>query len=196
MIEFLTNIGLAIWENREAILVFLSSSQFIAFLTAMVTLRRYNKSTKSSNEQAKALKGALDGQNTLTTVAQDTYGKTAQLETDLAGVKNLVEKNDEKTQTGITLITEKMNLMLEVLSIVYSGIKDERIRTTVNGLLLNAKYAEASTRSELQKQIEELREQVAKKSDELTKIVNDTAGKTLAALTGESEQQEEVVERY
>lgn len=195
MIEFIVNIGKGLWENREAILLFLGSSQFLAFLTAIFTLVRYNRSTKDNTKQNKELKESLENQGKLTEVSGNTYDKTVTIETDLVQLKETTDKNDEKTQADLTLLIEKMNLLLEALGIVYSGIKDEKIRTTVNGLLLNAKYSENSARAELQKQIEELREQVAKKSEELNEMVNSTAKKAVAALTGEAPK-EEVVERY
>ena len=86
--------------------------------------------------------------------------------------------------------------MLEVQSIVYSTIKDEKVRSTVNNLLVNAKYAETATRAELQKQVEELKAKVAEQVDQLNKTVETVSDSVVKIVKGDTEHTDETVTRY
>jgi hypothetical protein len=53
-------------------------------------------------------------------------------------------------------------------------IKDDNIRNTVNSILINAKYAESTSRAKLQQEVEELKQKVAEKMNEVSEQVDKT----------------------
>ena len=192
MIEFLSNIGIWLWENRDGILVTLTSSQFLGIIASMVLIwrnsRRTTENTVSSNELNSSLKNNVK-------VSEDAAGAKENSDKILT----LFETFSAKVDNDVSLLTDKINAIIEVQSIVYSTIKDEKVRNTVSNLLMNAKYSETNTRMELKKQIEELKNQVVKKANEVSEFV-EQASEAVAAIVSvdsvEGDKETEVIERY
>lgn len=192
MIEFLSNIGIWLWENRDGILVTLTSSQFLGIIASIVLIwrnsRHTTENTVSSNELNSSLKNNVK-------VSEDAAGAKENSDKILTLFETFAAKVDNDT----SLLTDKINAIIEVQSIVYSTIKDEKVRNTVSNLLMNAKYSETNTRMELKKQIEELKNQVVKKANEVSEFV-EQASEAVAAIVSvdnvEGDKETEVIERY
>lgn len=196
MMEFFHNIWLGILENKDEIIMFLTSSSFISFVVAIIGIWKTNKSTKANTKSTDALNGALITNEKNCQDSELAASNTEEIKTFLSKMNEFLVGLEAKVDAKLEAHTNKMNAMIEVQSIVYSTIKDEKVRNTVNNLLVNAKYSETATRAELKRQIEELKNQVAEKSAQLTEFVNNATTKVEAIVDGNEEVKEEIVERY
>lgn len=202
--EFITNCFYWCVENYKAIVGLLTSANFLTGLAAIVTIIRNIRSTKDNVVASETLTEALNGnsvlhdevggvvtsltetKNVLTQQASENYknltDKLAKTEQDLVESR---KENSEILKSVATMkqevlelseiINNKIAAMIEVQSIVYSTIRDENIRTTVNGLLVNAKYAETNNRAKLKREIEELQAKIASQANSMREMVSKTA---------------------
>lgn len=197
MIEFFQNIGQWVMIHKDEIVVFLTSSQFIALTANIVSWIKTNKKTKENTTSTNALTVALGKNDTLNTRSEEIKNDTTEIIALQKTLSDFCSSMDNKMVSTMGLLAEKLNAMLEVQSIVYSTIKDEKVRSTVNSILTNAKYAETATRAELQRQVEELRAMVASKTSELNAVVNKTVQDVVAVVAGDKpEEESDTVERY
>ena len=196
MMEFLVNIGNWFVINKDAIIGFVLSGQFATLLGAVVLLVRNLKSTKNNTEQAKTLNQSLEANKTLVSTSEIVKENSEFLKEAQDKLKNQVNEFEAKLDAKMAMVTDKINAMLEVQSIVYSTIKDEKVRNTVNNLLVNAKYAETATRAELQRQVEELKAKVAAQVEQLNKTVETASDSVVKIVKGDTESKEETVTRY
>lgn len=196
MMEFITNIGNWFVINKDSIIGFVLSGQFATLIGAVVLLLRNLKSTKNNTEQSKTLNASLEANNSLIDTSKITKENSEFLKDAQDKLKNQVNEFEAKLDAKMAMVTDKINAMLEVQSIVYSTIKDEKVRSTVNNLLVNAKYAETATRAELQKQVEELKAKVAEQVDQLNKTVETVSDSVVKIVKGDTEHTDETVTRY
>ena len=197
MIEFFQNIGQWIMIHKDEIVVFLTSSQFIALAANIASWVKTNKKTKENTTSTNALTAALGKNETLNTRSEEIKNDTTEIIALQKTLSDFCSAMDNKITGTLGSLGKKLNAMLEVQSIVYSTIKDEKIRSTVNSILTNAKYTETATRAELQRQVEELRAMVASKTSELNAVVNKTVQDVVAVVAGDkSEEESDTVERY
>ena len=196
MMEFITNIGNWFVINKDSIIGFVLSGQFATLIGAVVLLVRNLKSTKNNTEQAKTLNQSLEANKVLADTSKITKENSEFLKDAQDKLKNQVDEFEAKLDAKMAMVTDKINAMLEVQSIVYSTIKDEKVRSTVNNLLVNAKYAETATRAELQKQVEELKAKVAEQVEQLNKTVETVSDSVVKIVKGDSEPTDETVTRY
>lgn len=207
MMEFIYNIGVGIVQNKDNILMLLTSTQFAGFVAALVglykMLRRTADNTKSTDVLNKTI---VDNQSTKED-AKSAKENTEQIMELMSLFTEKINEMESRLENKMSVQNDKTNAMLEVQSIVYSTIKDERVRNTVNNLLVNAKYSETATRAELVRQVEELKSQVGEKTKQLSEFVNSASDKVEAIVSGVSSavsgsvepevaEEEESVERY
>lgn len=196
-LEFLSNCWQAVMNNKDQILLFFTSGQFLALVVAIINLARGRKSTKQNTLSIGELKESVNRNEQLATDVNSTLKTCGELVKTNGKLVEAVENLDSRVNSVLGVQTEKINAIIEVQSIVYSSIKDEKVRNTVNNLLLNAKYSETVTRNELKRQVEELRKQVAEKTAELNKFVESTTNtvKSIVSEPGKEESYEEIT-RY
>lgn len=206
MMEFIYNIGVGIVQNKDNILMLLTSTQFAGFVAALIglykMLRRTADNTKSTDVLNKTI---VDNQSTKED-AKSAKENTEQIMELMSLFTEKINEMESRLENKMSVQNDKTNAMLEVQSIVYSTIKDERVRNTVNNLLVNAKYSETATRAELVRQVEELKNQVGEKTKQLSEFVNSASDKVEAIVSGVSSavssvepevaEEEESVERY
>ena len=177
MVEFFHNIWNWFVLNKDEIVLFFTSSNFVAFMTTIVMLVKQLKANKSNNETNKVLKTSLDN---AVSIAADVVGirdNISATNDGFATVKNDLESFKKETYAALDVIVQKMNAVLEVQSVVYSTIKDETIRKNVSGILMDAKYSETATRASLEAEVENLRKKVNEKIEVIKDVVEDTAVK-------------------
>ena len=177
MVEFFHNIWNWFVLNKDEIVLFFTSSNFVAFMTTIVMLVKQLKANKSNNETNKVLKTSLDN---AVSIAGDVVGirdNISATNDGFAAVKNDLESFKKETYAALDVIVQKMNAVLEVQSVVYSTIKDETIRKNVSGILMDAKYSETATRASLEEEVENLRKKVNEKIEVIKDVVEDTAVK-------------------
>ena len=195
-IEFLSNCWQAVMNNKDQILVFFTSGQFIALLSSLFLLMRSRKATKENTLSIGTLKSAVDSNNLLANDVHNNLETCKRMEEIAGKLEASVKDLDSRVNSVLNVQTEKINAIIEVQSIVYSSIKDEKIRNTVNNLLLNAKYSETVTRNELKKQVEELRKEVAEKTSQLNSFVEKTTDTVKSIISDPVKEEYEEATRY
>ncbi|MBR2385234.1 MAG: hypothetical protein IKA99_06495 [Clostridia bacterium] len=163
--------------NKDEIVLFFTSSNFVAFMTTIVMLVKQLKSNKANNETNKGLKSSLDNAVSIASDVVSIRDNSAATNDQLLTVQTDFEEFKKETYDALDVIVQKMNAVLEVQSLVYSTIKDETIRKNVNGILMDAKYAETATRASLEAEVEILRKKVNEKIEVIKDVVEDTAVK-------------------
>jgi gas vesicle protein len=109
-------------------------------------------------------------------IVKDIVGN---VQTEVSNLKNdITDAVDKVTHLENTVkqlddeLLIKMNAMLEVQNIVYSTIKDDNIRNSVNSILIAAKHSDAKSKAKLQEELDALREELKEKNAELDAAVS------------------------
>lgn len=170
--EFFSNIWKWFSENGQKILAFLTSAEVTGIVLMFVNIIRSHKAIKLNTSSSNSLKVALDDNNTMRKEVDEVKAKQLVLENK---VDKLIEEQ-ENANFNLTLTIKKINTMLDVQSIVYSTIKDDTIRESVNNLLLNAKYNDSEVKSNIQNQLNDLKTKIKNMSEGIEEI-KDSANK-------------------
>ena len=177
MVEFFQNIWNGFVLNKDEIVLFFTSSNFVAFVTTIVMLVKQLKANKSNDETNKSLKTSLDNAVSIAADVVSIRDNSSSTNDQLVTLQNDLESFKKDTYDALDVITQKMNAVLEVQSIVYSTIKDETIRKNVSVILMDAKYAETATRASLEAEVESLRKKVSESVEVIKDVVEDTTVK-------------------
>ena len=190
---WLENIGKWFVENKETILAVLTaiqSSGLIGFIAwAVKSTKQVKLNTKTTETLNKSIT-CVDGLN----------GEV----TEMKGVnKTLIEKCEylenqmNDLQNSMDILLTKVDAMIEVQSVVYTTIKDDKTRATVNNLLTNAKYAVTEQRKKLIDELESLRQQIKTQAEAQKQLVEHAVNKAQSIVKVEDKPAEEqVVTRY
>lgn len=190
---WLENIGKWFVENKETILAVLTaiqSSGLIGFIAwAVKSTKQVKLNTKTTETLNKSIT-CVDGLN----------GEVAEMK----GVnKTLIEKCDylenqmNDLQNSMDILITKIDAIIEVQSVVYTTIKDDKTRATVNNLLTNAKYAVTEQRKKLIDELEALRQQIKAQADAQKQLVEHAVNKAQSIVKVEDAPvEEQVVTRY
>lgn len=190
---WLENIGKWFVENKETILAVLTaiqSSGLIGFIAwAVKSTKQVKLNTKTTETLNKSIT-CVDGLN----------GEVAEMK-DVN--KTLIEKCDylenqmNDLQNSIDILITKVDAIIEVQSVVYTTIKDDKTRATVNNLLTNAKYAVTEQRKKLIDELESLRQQIKAQADAQKQLVEHAVNKAQSIVKVEDAPvEEQVVTRY
>lgn len=192
MIEFVSNIGKWLMENKDQIILFFTSGQFTLLIAQVVVFVKTIKSTKTNTVSTNALNKSVATMNAAKEDLTSTKKNSEDLLTKQNDTKETIDAFEAKFEEKLSMVTDKLNAIIEVQSIVYSSIKDEKVRNTVNNILVNAKYAETAARAKLQQELEELKAQVNAKVKDITNDVEKTTQHVSKALVGEVKNDEPV----
>ena len=190
---WLENIGKWFVENKETILAVLTaiqSSGLVGFIAwAVKSTKQVKLNTKTTETLNKSIT-CVDGLN----------GEVAEMK-DVNKV--LIEKCDylenqmNDLENSMDILITKIDAIIEVQSVVYTTIKDDKTRATVNNLLTNAKYAVTEQRKKLIDELEELRQQIKAQADAQKQLVEHAVNKAQSIVKVEDKPAEEqVVTRY
>lgn len=177
MVEFFQSIGNWFLQNKDEIVLFFTSGSFITFLTTVVMFIKQLKVNKKNNATNEGLKASLDGAVSIANDVVSIRDNSKATNDQLTTVQNDLEAFKKETYDAFDVIVQKMNSVLEVQSLVYSTIKDETIRKNINGILMDAKYAETATRASLEAEIEALKKKVSEKIEVIKETVEDATVK-------------------
>ena len=190
---WLENIGKWFVENKETILAVLTaiqSSGLVGFIAwAVKSTKQVKLNTKTTETLNKSIT-CVDGLN----------GEV----TEMKGVnKTLIEKCEylenqmNDLQNSMDILITKIDAIIEVQSVVYTTIKDDKTRATVNNLLTNAKYAVTEQRKKLIDELEALRQQIKTQAEAQKQLVEHAVNKAQSIVKVEDKPAEEqVVTRY
>lgn len=190
---WLENIGKWFVENKETILAVLTaiqSSGLIGFIAwAVKSTKQVKLNTKTTETLNKSIT-CVDGLN----------GEVIQMK-DVN--KALIEKCEylenqmNDLENSMDILLTKIDAIIEVQSVVYTTIKDDKTRATVNNLLTNAKYAVTEQRKKLIDELESLRQQIKAQAEAQKQLVEHAVNKAQSIVKVEDALvEEQVVTRY
>ena len=177
MVEFFQNIWNWFVLNKDEVVLFFTSSNFIAFMMTIVMLVKQLKANKVNNDTNNGLKVSLDNAISVASDVVSIRDNSTNTNDKLLTVQTDLDAFKKETYDALDILVQKINAVLEVQSLVYSTIKDETIRKNVNGILMDAKYAETAIRASLEAEVESLRKKVNEKIEVIKDAVEDTAVK-------------------
>lgn len=190
---WLENIGKWFVENKETILAVLTaiqSSGLIGFIAwAVKSTKQVKLNTKTTETLNKSIT-CVDSLNGEVTEMKDVN-------------KTLIEKCDylenqmNDLENSMDILITKVDAIIEVQSVVYTTIKDDKTRATVNNLLTNAKYAVTEQRKKLIDELEALRQQIKAQAEAQKQLVEHAVNKAQSIVKVEDAPvEEQVVTRY
>lgn len=190
---WLENIGKWFVENKETILAVLTAIQSSGLIGFIAWAVKSTKQVKLNTKTTETLNKSI-------TCVDSLNGEV----TEMKGVnKVLIEKCDylenqmNDLQNSMDILITKIDAIIEVQSVVYTTIKDDKTRATVNNLLTNAKYAVTEQRKKLIDELEALRQQIKAQADAQKQLVEHAVNKAQSIVKVEDKPAEEqVVTRY
>lgn len=190
---WLENIGKWFVENKETILAVLTaiqSSGLIGFIAwAVKSTKQVKLNTKTTETLNKSITcvDSLNGEVTeMKDVNKALIEKCEYLENQMNDLENSMD-----------ILLTKVDAMIEVQSVVYTTIKDDKTRATVNNLLTNAKYAVTEQRKKLIDELESLRQQIKAQAEAQKQLVEHAVNKAQSIVKVEDAPvEEQVVTRY
>ena len=177
MMDFFRSCYSWFMENYDNVLVTVTSAQFFSFIYAVVLLIKNFRATKDNVASSETLNKALDKNNAISGDVSVLKNKITSLEKDKEELHKKLTHMEESFTDAQEGLMKKINCMLEVQSIVYSTIKDDEIRKSVNCILTNAKYTETATRAKLKEEIANLREKLEEEAEKVREITEKTTDK-------------------
>lgn len=175
MIEYIKAFGLSIWDwiliNRDSISTFILSGQFASLVGALILLIRQIRQVKSNTNSTNMLNQTLTNTNTMSTSVRELDDNFRLLKAENDALRTELSETEDRLQAANNEILNKLNAIIEVQSIVYSTIRDDSVRQTVNTILNNARYSEKNFKQELETQIETLKTTYENEMATLTKKV-------------------------
>lgn len=171
MKEFFVSIANWFIIHKDELIVTLTTFATSGVVANIIAFIRQHKVIKENTDAANAL---ADASKKLEAIGQAVIELHDEHET-------LIAKVNETVSTMDILLT-KVNAMLDVQSLVYATIKDEKTRVAVNNILTNAKYAVTEQRAKLLEQLAALREQIAQKAKDDVAKVNEAVEKAVSIV--------------
>lgn len=190
---WLENIRQWLIDNQTeilAVLTFIQSSGLVGIIVGFV---KSIKKIKDNTDNTKKLNTSIESVEAL----KEEIVKLQDVNTKLIEKCEHLENQNNDIQNSVDTLLTKVDAMIEVQSVVYTTIKDDKTRATVNNLLTNAKYAVTAQRAKLLEELDNLRKQVKEYSDKAAALVEHTVNKAQSIVKADDkETSEEVVTRY
>ena len=190
---WLENIGKWFVENKETILAVLTAIQSSGLVGFIAWAVKSTKQVKLNTKTTETLNKSI-------TCVDSLNGEVAEMK-DVN--KTLIEKCEylenqmNDLQNSMDILLTKVDAMIEVQSVVYTTIKDDKTRATVNNLLTNAKYAVTEQRKKLIDELEALRQQIKTQAEAQKQLVEHAVNKAQSIVKVEDKPvEEQVVTRY
>lgn len=190
---WLENIGKWFVENKETILAVLTAIQSSGLVGFIAWAVKSTKQVKLNTKTTETLNKSI-------TCVDSLNGEVAEMK-DVN--KTLIEKCDylenqmNDLQNSMDILLTKVDAIIEVQSVVYTTIKDDKTRATVNNLLTNAKYAVTEQRKKLIDELEALRQQIKAQAEAQKQLVEHAVNKAQSIVKVEDAPvEEQVVTRY
>ena len=190
--NWLENIGKWFIDNQETILAVLTaiqSSGLIGFIAWAVKSTKQVKLNTKTTEVLNNSISCVDGLNGEVVGLKD-------VNKELIEKCEYLENQMNDLQNSMDILLTKVDAIIEVQSVVYTTIKDDKTRATVNNLLTNAKYAVTEQRKKLIEELEALREQIKTQAEAQKQLVEHAVNKAQSIVKVEDKPEDEVVVRY
>lgn len=188
MTEFFQNIYAWLAANSNKIVAFLTSANFLAMLTLVVNTVRTIKTNKGVAITSTDLKNELSESSKNRGVIASIKGVSDTIKDVTEATKTAIDETKALLDKELLTVTNKVNAMLEVQSLVYSTIRDDSLRQTVSNLLNTARYNDANTKEQLQSEIDSLKKALNDKMEEVNKTMSDAIDKVQTVVSTPVEQ--------
>lgn len=188
MTEFFQNIYAWLAANSNKIVAFLTSANFLAMLTLVVNTVRTIKTNKGVAITSTDLKTELAESSKNRTVIESIKGVSETIKDVTEATKTAIDETKALLDKELLTVTNKVNAMLEVQSLVYSTIRDDSLRQTVSNLLNTARYNDANTKEQLQSEIDSLKKALNDKMEEVNQTMSDAIDKVQTVVSTPVEQ--------
>lgn len=203
MMEFLTSCYQWVAENYNKIMMVLQSTQFASLVAGAIFLWKTIVSTKQNITSSKELNETVSKNNQMSKnvahLKEENEAIKKQNEALKSELENFETKFDEftckinlKLENEQATLIKKLNAVIDVQSIVYSTIRDDNTRTTINSILTNAKFDETAdeTRQKLMQEVADLKSKLAEEMEKV-KIMTEEAGTKLEEIVEPKVEQTE-----
>lgn len=188
MTEFFQNIYAWLAANSNKIVAFLTSANFLAMLTLVVNTVRTIKTNKGVAVTSTDLKNELSESSKNRGVIASIKGVSDTIKDVTEATKTAIDETKALLDKELLTVTNKVNAMLEVQSLVYSTIRDDSLRQTVSNLLNTARYSDANTKEQLQSEIDSLKKALNDKMEEVNQTMSDAIDKVQTVVSTPVEQ--------
>lgn len=188
MTAFFQNIYAWLAANSNKIVAFLTSANFLAMLTLVVNTVRTIKTNKGVAITSTDLKTELAESSKNRTVIASIKGVSETIKDVTEATKTAIDEMKTLLDKEVLTVTNKVNAMLEVQSLVYSTIRDDSLRQTVSNLLNTARYSDANTKEQLQSEIDSLKKALNDKMEEVNQTMSDAIDKVQTVVATPVEQ--------
>lgn len=188
MTEFFQNIYAWLAANSNKIVAFLTSANFLAMLTLVVNTIRTIKTNKGVAITSTDLKNELTESSKNRSVIASIKGVSETIKDVTEATKTAIDETKALLDKELLTVTNKVNAILEVQSLVYSTIRDDSLRQTVSNLLNTARYNDANTKEQLQSEIDSLKKALNDKMEEVNKTMSDAIDKVQTVVSTPVEQ--------
>ena len=190
--NWLENIGKWFIDNQETILAVLTAIQSSGLVGFIAWAVKSTKQVKLNTKTTEALNNSISCVDSLNGEVVGLKDVNKELIEKCEYLEN--QMND--LQNSMDILLTKVDAIIEVQSVVYTTIKDDKTRATVNNLLTNAKYAVTEQRKKLIEELEALREQIKTQAEAQKQLVEHAVNKAQSIVKVEDKPEEEVVVRY
>ena len=184
MMEFFNNIWNWILLNKDAILAFLTSSTFVAMVTAVITII---KSIRANNRNTVSMDSIRETISNNNAIGAEISESKSLIESQKLEIEEIKQQNLDLTNELHKFedsVVSKLNSMLDLYSVVYSTLKDETVREAANSILMKAKYNTDLSREQLEKDIEELKSKLSEKLSDIQNAVSETVDNVKDSVSG------------
>lgn len=188
MTEFFQNIYAWLAANSNKIVAFLTSANFLAMLTLVVNTIRTIKTNKGVAITSTDLKNELSESSKNRSVIVSIKGVSESIKDVTEATKTAIDETKALLDKELMTVTNKVNAILEVQSLVYSTIRDDSLRQTVSNLLNTARYNDANTKEQLQSEIDSLKKALNDKMEEVNQTMSDAIDKVQTVVSTPVEQ--------
>lgn len=198
MIEFFDSIWQWIVENKDAIVGVITSTDFIATIGVIVSVLANKKTTKNNTTSINNMTTAVQQTSQLVSTVDEVKADAIVTKETVNDTREQVLSIERRLKEFEETMSDKINAMMEVQSIVYSTIKDDQLRNAVNSVLITAKHSGTSARAALEKEIELLKAELDATVQQIKHKTDETIDKVASVVTGvtTSEATESTHTRY
>lgn len=186
MLEFLKSIWSWVLENKDAIVTTVTSANFVSIVGAITIIIRTNKQNKKNMALSENLSTTLCENKSLTKTINNIDVRAEDNSIKITELQEVTKVLLEKINNFEDKICSKTDAVIEALQTAWSTIKDDNIRTTVAGILTNARYKETNRIEEMKAQMEELKRQLLEQSEQMKQQVVDTVDEAKVVIEAKS----------
>lgn len=145
-------------EHQDPITLLSILVQIVSLVAAIVLLIKNLKGTKNNTSSTDKLNQTLENTNSMSQSVVSLDDSVSSLKTENESLRTKLAETEEALLKSNKELANKLNAIIEVQSIVYSTIRDDGVRQTVNTILNNARYSEKNFKEELENKIEEFKQ--------------------------------------